>query len=1267
MSFESKGKFFKYAAGANMQQRLDADAVERNRVLAELKSCLAKYPAEQKILGWDYQIELQKNSSLHEIHAPGQMLLIKLTRTTAMRSYLLSLTLDDRPPICVAQSGKMEVFAPDGWIDFKDHYNHKGLNFDHSVLSLITDIAKETGGYVWTDDEITVDQWLSFHGYDVPGTAAQLTNLIAYFEFEFPEVDDLGNYGGQLVVDDQSFITLSSEQCLAIKNVTSQQLPSQSRLLDSLMSGSRPGIAVHDNAAVMLKQVIAHSVSQGWARSCLQRLHWLGSQAGQTISESQLGQLLVTAMLLDINPFIGKQQNRKSVGSYELYSPRYLGRPASVVLEGLRDHMVANQWVGHDAAPLAIHLCLAQIAPEFIVRQVPTSIAIGSLEWVAFCRGVALVEAAVQGAARVMTYPQIMAYAQLEPVSQSLADVHMLALIDPIVDWALINAVVTEAELKQDEKATTQRAIVAYQQYVANFSQVGIAYSTPLPDRRAIARAVLEAAAPGCDFLEKPRLNQRPGLWTSPTTVSMVDLHMSGDLTKQEWDFHPVFPDSKAPDLQSQITGSRPATHDPSVVSIYRRYPKLLQLADNNVEFSRQLRSYLGEMNVALATTLKLALSRMSYFDLQDVLRGELTFFTVRDSAVITRTTPIGGPLHRKEPVESQAGKDAATGRFGLVMCASHRGKTSCFEVFTLRGEIHRNDELGKLIVSGGKLQAPARVDFKGDLKTHVAPTPKQRLPINIKCYIEGVANDFKVTRSEAIIDKLIVLSAPATPSKPKNSEYQNFSDPRIGQISALIVSRHPLMTFEQLRATATLPTELERERAKGEAVTTYIVDLAVPFKRCIQDLSTGEHNLVVDGLYGCAMDAIALVGTVAGVVSKTVSIVSKASTLATRLGNLARLAIATGISIFNPLDDLPSVVRGTGKLVYKGGMRLSRQTQEIIALAKSQMGHIKGTQKSGQLLGTSDSAIVGQGTWRPKTASADTLTVLAARKDFHWYALDRTGKAWGPKLSNFMFDAPLRANRSHKTLPISYTRDVIKNSLPKVKAKIEQAIKAIGDHDFTRDRDFIIKAFLGSNTSDATDRILKYLNLIRTDFAGFSLSNLILEQYKDSGNIAAFNPEAYRQWIAASASERPDVMFMEVYARNLNAHFTGHGYNHAVVADDLIHEMLHGAAQTEDVSYASDTAKSGSADQTLNVTSLLNLASGNLPMDEEGTTTLYQSATKAVENADSLALVISLLDQYYTDKPEFERNLDTLEQCLAIHRTGAIVEPVVLTLNRSQ
>jgi hypothetical protein len=1268
MSFELRDKFYKPLGDLDREEQLrqDADAAERQLILVKLKSCLEDYSGDETIDWFEYEVELQKASSLYEVYVPGSVLLNELLSTVAIRSALTQENMSDATLIRVTHSGKLEVHRLQAWRDLVELGYFSHFNAGRASMDILTDIAKAAGGCLWTDNIVIVDQWLEFHGFDVPKTAAQVRNLVGYFELDFPEVDHFGNYWGQIITDDQSLIVLSAEQRLVIRNITASLIPNNERLLDVLFRKTRSAVALHDNAAVLIKQLINHSISQDHAKKYLELLGWFGAPSGQVANAQQLGQMLITAILLDLNPFVGKEKGRKSVGSFELYSPSYIGRPSAIVLEELRSHIVANQWATHDTVPLAIHFWLAQRAPEFLVR-VPSSIQIGSLEWVSFCRGVELVEAIARGASRVMTYAQIMTYAEQEPVSRPLESLHTLAMIDPIIDWALVNGVVTYEELRRTEQDTTQHAIVAYQQYVENFSQVGRAYSSPLPDRKAIARAALELAAPTCSFLEQPMLFQRPGLYASPTAMSMLDLHMSGDMVTGQWDFRAVFPDDKSPDLLGQITNNkRPSRYDPTVASIYTRYPQLLRMKENNAEFHRQLHVHLGELNKALATGIKLALARLSSYELQHVLNGEITFFTLRDSAVITRTTPIAGPFVREEPVESQEGKDAATGRFGIVMCVSYRDRVSCYEIFTLRGEIHKNDELGNLIVSTGKLQGAARVDFSGDLKTHVPPTPKERLPVDLKCYIEGVANDFRITSSMAIINKLAVLPAPATPSSPKNSEYQNFAEPQLARVAQLIVSHHPLMTFEQLEATATQPTVLELERENGERIATYIVDLAVPFKKCIEDLSSGEHNRVVDGIYGCAMDAIALAGAIAGAGAKAANIVTKASNMSSRLAGLAKLVIGTGISIFNPLDDVPSILNGTGKLVYKGGVRLSRQAQEIIALAKSQLSHIKGAHGTKELLGAANGAKVGQGTWRPHAGSVDTLTVVAAREDFHWYALDRTGEPWGPKLTSFTLHAPFRLPQFNKTLPVSYASHFIKQSLPRARSKIENAIHALSSRDFTTERDFVIKMLLGSDTAEASDRLLKYLKLIRTDFAGLSLSNFILDPLKDNGNIAAFNRDIYMQWKALSAVAQPGVSFIEIYTRNLSKHFIRHGYNHDVVADDLIHEMLHGSAQTEDVSYAVDAAGEDATAQVLDVAPLLNLASGKLSVAQAGSVVQYHAASKVFENADSLAVATSLLGQLYTDKSSFDSNMSTLETAAATSRDGTITEPVLVILNKT-
>ncbi|WP_409318645.1 hypothetical protein [Pseudomonas sp. KCJK9016] len=1261
MSVVLAGKFNKYAVDQNDRQH-EFDLKERELIMIELKRLLQAPPAEAPIVWWDYQIELQEGSSLHKIHRPGQKLLSKLMDTVAMRSALTQNAIEQDALICVGADGKLEVWSDIGWLDFVQRGYFRHFTQGREVLPVIVDIARISGGYVWLDDAIAVDQWLRFHDFDVPKTVDQVKNLLAFFEFEFPMVDDLGNYWGQIVNDDPALFVLSSDQRKTIKNITRELIGDDERLLDSLFRKTRSDIALHDNAAAVIKKLLSHPISRKYAEKYVELQGWFGAERGQIMAPQQLEQSLLTVILLDINPLIGKVQGRKSVGSYEVYAREYLGRPPAIALEGLRAHMVSNRWASHDTAPLAIHLVLAAVAPEFLVRQVPGNVLIGSLEWVNFCRAVALVEAVVQGAARVMTYEQIMSFAQLEPVSQALADLHTVALIDPIVDWALMNGIVDPDELRNAEQASTQKALQAYQRFVEDFAQVSRAYAKPLPDRKNIALGALRQTAPDCDFLESPLLVQRPGLYASPAVMSMVDLHISGDLLKQEWDFRGVFPDSTAPDLLSGISGyRRPVLHDPAVMSIYSRYPEMLKMPANNVEFHRQLHVYLGEMNRALATTLKWSLARLSSFELQGILNGEITFFTLRKSAIITRTTPIGGPLVREEPVESQEGKDAATGRFGIVMCVLYRGRTSCYEVFTLRGEIHRNDELGKLIVNTGKLDSAARVDFSGDRRAHVPSTPEERLPINLQCYVEGVANDFRVTSSLAIIDKLATLARPLSESSPLRSEYRNYAAPQLARIAQLIVSHHPLMTFEQLEAAATRPTTLELEREKGERVATYIVDLAVPFKKCVQDLTSGEHNQVVDGIYGCAMDAIALVGTFAGAGTKVVSIVTRASRTSSALASLARLIVGTGVSIFNPLDDVPSIVRGTGKLVYRGGLRLSREAQQVLAVAKAQLGHLKGV--PARRLGSPSNVV--QGTWRPHPGSTDTLTVLAAREDFHWYALDRTGKAWGPKLSNFGFDSPFIAARFDKTLPLSYSRYVLQHSLSRVKTKVETAINALSGHDFTQERNFIIKMFLGDDSQDARDRVLKYLKLIKTDFDGFSLSNFILDAYKDVGHIAAFNREIYQQWIASGAEQRSNLAFIEIHIRGLNRHFIRHGYNHDVVADDLIHEMLHGAARTDDVCYAIDKAGDGATAQVLDVAPLLNLAIGRQAVMPEQASSRFHEATKTFENADSLAVATSLLSQLLTDKTGHDSNAATLA-AVANQIDKAIDGPVLITLNKT-
>ncbi|MCF4996403.1 hypothetical protein GIW70_09060 [Pseudomonas syringae] len=1245
----------------SQQLRLNAqksDAIERQMIVRELKAATANRPDDQLINWEEHDLELQAGSSLHQVHTPGQILLNELLATVAGQSMLTQESIQNRGLACVSHTGEFEVLGAAGWIDVAAYFSYGSVY--PARLAVLVDIAKETGETLWSVNAIDIQQWLKFHGFVIPRTIAEGRNMIEFMQCVFPQADRFGNYWGQLFADEQALIVLSAEQRQAIRRVTTTLLPLNKKLLDVLCVETAVAIITHDNARERLQHLIEHPVAQGYARKYLAALDWYGAATEADLSPQELGQVLITAILLDLNPFIGQAKGRTSVGSFDLYSPTYVERPASVVREDLQAYCVANQWVSLGVAPLATHLLLARIAPEFLVRQVPTDLLLGSVGWVAFCKAVALVDAVSSGVSRFMTYAQIMAYAELEPVSPSLSHMHGMAMIDPIVDWALINGVETRQALAEDEKAATERAIAAYLAHAQSLNQVASVYARAIPDRRAIALAALKDEVPACDMLEEKVLFQKPGLYASPSAMSMVDLHMSGDLTGQQWDFRPVWPDSTTPDLNGSISGqNRPTLHDPSVKSLYTRYPAVKWLKANDDEFHRQLREYLGNLDNALTTSLKLAIAQMIAYDLEAFLKSDITFFTLRGSAAVVRSTPIGGPLIREEMVESQQGRDAATGRYGIVMCATYRGVVTCYELFTLRGEARKNSALGQLIGQSGKLHEPSRIDFDGDVTVNGAPTPLERLPINLKCYTHGIADRFSSATSMAVIEKLGVLPAPSTPSVVHQSVYRNVMDPQVARMAHFIVKHRPLMKFDELKVAATDPTELELERDRGERTATYIVDLAVPFKKCIEDIATGEHDRVVDGVYGCVMDGIALAGTFAGAAGKALSITTKTVSTMSKAASLARLAIGTSLSVFNPLDDIPAVLQGAGKMVYKGGLRFGQQAQDMLALARSQLDHLNGGRKS--LITAADSAHIGQGKWTPHGSAVDTMTVLAARRDFQWYALDRHGKPWGKTLNNFTFVSPARFPRPDKTLPVSYTRTLIERCLPVAQTKIDNAISAMTRHDFAEERRFVIRMLMGSSSADVTDRLLKYLKLVKTDFAGLSLSNFLLDPFKDSGSIAAFNVDLYTQWKANGN----DVAFIEVFTPNLNSHFMSHGLNNGVVADDLIHELFHGITKESDVGYASDAQVGGAQGQKLDVAPLLNLATGFLHITDDGATPNYHASSKTFENADSLAVTATLLSQLFTDKNAYLENMTIMSQAVSANRNRAITSPVVITLNK--
>ncbi|MBC8998692.1 hypothetical protein IAI51_19375 [Pseudomonas sp. N40(2020)] len=1229
----------------------EADAIERQQVLVQLEQVLGKL-ADGDVINWYAQeVELQEGSSLYQMYYPGQVLLNRLLETSAVNSALVQERATNHDGLVrVTPDGKMEVYSGNGWLDLVAAGYFQQSEITLSTIQLIADLARGAGGYIWPDFDVTLDQWMGFHEVDLPEKKSKVRNLIELFKFD-PHVNEPVNYWEYFHAEDQTFVALSADQLSAIRAATAKLIP-QKKLLNGLHNLTGRMAISHENAAQRINEFVSYSVSLILARSYVEELDWFGVNEGQIVSENTLRQLLVTALLLELDPSLLHTNQRRKIAGFDLYAPSNVERHAFTVREEFTAFLRAKGWVDPDLAPLIAHMLLSRTAPEFLVREIPSSITLGSIAWIIFCRAVVLVDAAKAGASRVLTYAQIMAYADLEPISDAQKHLRDLALIDPIVNWALINQVITPTEFEQSEEAATRRAIEAFEQHSEKFAQIARAFSTALPSRSGIARAALKVAAPGCDTLDEKALSEKGG----QQVMSMVDLHQSGDLVSGKWDRRTVRLVTNGVPLPS-------INYNPSGISLYTRYPLLLKLSSCDEEMDRQLVVHLKDLNSAMLSTVKLALAQMPEADLRAFMNARINFLTVRESAIYTTSRRAGGPVGIDFPRETQQSRDAATGRFGLVMCASYNNAFVCYELFTSRGEFRKNDALGALIIRERKLEQRSRMSRPADLTTHLTLTYPQNLPINVKCFTHAVAQDPSVKSSMAIIDNFGVLPEPANSANPMHGFYQRFNDPNVARIAEFVVNHRPFLNAQELRELVRIPTPLELSREDGERLLTYFIDLVVPFKKCIEDIASGEHDKVVDGVYGCLMDGIGLVGTVAGASSKVLSISAKAISTTSKAARFTRLAFTSAISLVNPLDGVPSGLQAGGKLVHKGLLRFNKSTHEIIAKANKQLHTLSGRRQSYDLIDSAGSAQLGLGSWRPRGAASDAVAVLAARRDNKWYVLNRRGDLWGKPLNGFSYNAPLHLRYSPRTLPESYTRKFIEQSLPRARAKIENAIGAMSRHDFKRDCSLVMKTLFGDTSSVATERLVNYLRLIRFDFAGFSLSNIALDAFKEHNTIAAFDVDSYKRWKSAGASNGTDIAFVEIYTKNLNEHFVSLGFNHDVVADDLIHELFHASAQFDDVGYATDAEGGSENGQRLDVAPLLNIASGCLPVSDQSTA--CHEPSRSFANADSLAVATSLLSQLCTDKATFDRNMAIISGALGVSYGKAIVEPVLITLNK--
>ncbi len=327
-------------------------------------------------------------------------------------------------------------------------------------------------------------------------------------------------------------------------------------------------------------------------------------------SDSSASDYLLAAIALQMDPESITAPDRTKVAGFDLGSDMHAGHHASTVVAGLAEQLSRTGKTSAALASVGAYLLLARAAPQFLIKDIPATVKVGSQAWASLTVAAMTIEAQTPGKVPGMTFAQVMSEAQearrVDPaVTQTAETVALL-------DWAVASGVLTKKHDDGYRPAQLESARTAFNAQLDTRLTASQALDDPLPTRKEIALARLKERFGdlGAFFEEKVFAIDQHYVAIEGGGLSLMDIAMIDWLEPRPFKAHEPSSSLKGNALQKVLTAlnANPQFGVPA-------------------EFERQFKRAIEEKKAAVNTTVRHMISQLPWEDRKHFEFGKISFF----------------------------------------------------------------------------------------------------------------------------------------------------------------------------------------------------------------------------------------------------------------------------------------------------------------------------------------------------------------------------------------------------------------------------------------------------------------------------------------------------------------------------------------------------------------------------------------------------------------------------------------------------------------